>query len=200
MAASAALTRHFKPPTDGVRANCAANLNAPRAPVLTHSNCAFGRPSITTRCWSLSPGGRSPAWNTIRGDIYRRTFVLDGQAGWLEVKPNGPHSLTLRVDFVGPARLLHVVAEVRRMFDLDADPLAINSSLKRDPLLARLIKARPGLRVAGAWDGFELGVRAILGQQVSVAGASTLTARLAARFGHPAPFPIDGLTYTFPTA
>jgi AraC family transcriptional regulator of adaptative response / DNA-3-methyladenine glycosylase II len=86
------------------------------------------------------------------------------------------------------------------MFDLDADPLAINSSLGKDPLLARLIKARPGLRVAGAWDGFELGVRAILGQQVSVAGASTLTARLAAKFGHPVPFQIDGLACTFPTA
>ncbi len=110
------------------------------------------------------------------------------------------HALTLRVDSVGPARLLHVVARVRRMFDLDADPLAINSSLKRDPLLARFIKARPGLRVAGAWDGFELGVRAILGQQVSVAGASTLTARLAAKFGHPVPFQIDGLACTFPAA
>jgi 3-methyladenine DNA glycosylase/8-oxoguanine DNA glycosylase len=54
--------------------------------------------------------------------------------------------------------------------------------------------------VAGAWDAFELGIRAILGQQVSVAGASTLTARLAARFGHPVPFQIDGLAYTFPTA
>jgi AraC family transcriptional regulator of adaptative response / DNA-3-methyladenine glycosylase II len=56
------------------------------------------------------------------------------------------------------------------------------------------------LRVPGAWDGFELGIRAILGQQVSVAGASTLTARLAAKFGHPVPFQVDGLTCTFPTA
>src|SRR5580698_185332 len=137
---------------------------------------------------------------SICGDRYRRTFVLDGETGWLEVKPNGSHALTLRVDFPGPARLLHIVSRVRRMFDLDADPLAINASLKRDPLLARLLRARPGLRVAGAWDGFELGVRAILGQQVSVAGASTLTARLAAKFGHPVPFEVDGLACTFPTA
>jgi 3-methyladenine DNA glycosylase/8-oxoguanine DNA glycosylase len=93
-----------------------------------------------------------------------------------------------------------VVARVRRMFDLDADPLAIHSSLKRDPLLARFIRVRPGLRVAGAWDAFELGVRAILGQQVSVAGASTLTARVAARFGHPVPFQVEGLNCTFPAA
>jgi len=136
----------------------------------------------------------------IHGDVYRRSFMLDGQAGWLEVQPNGSHALTLRVDLVGPTRLLHLVARVRRMFDLDADPLAINSTLGRDPMLAQLIKARPGLRVAGAWDGFELGVRAILGQQVSVAGASTLTARLAAKYGHPLPFQIDGLTCTFPPA
>jgi AraC family transcriptional regulator of adaptative response / DNA-3-methyladenine glycosylase II len=136
----------------------------------------------------------------VEGDVYRRTFVLDGQAGWLEVKPVGSNTLTLRVDFVGPARLLQVVARVRRMFDLDADPLAINSSLKRDPLLARLVKARPGLRVPGAWDGFELGIRAILGQQVSVAGASTLTARLAAKFGQAIPFQIEGLACTFPPA
>ncbi len=137
---------------------------------------------------------------SIHGDVYRRTFVLDGQPGWLEIRPSARHALTLRVDSVGPARLLHVVSRVRRMFDLDADPLAINSSLQRDPLLAHLIKMRPGLRVAGAWDAFELGVRAILGQQVSVAGASTLTARIAARFGHPVPFQIDGLACTFPAA
>ncbi|MGP0071191.1 MAG: AlkA N-terminal domain-containing protein [Bryobacteraceae bacterium] len=137
---------------------------------------------------------------SVHGDVYRRSFVLEGDAGWLEVRPQGAHALTLRVDFVEPTRLLHVVGRVRRMFDLDADPLAIHSSLKRDPLLSRLVKHRPGLRVAGAWDGFELGVRAILGQQVSVAGASTLTARLAARFGHPLPFEIDGLACTFPAA
>jgi AraC family transcriptional regulator of adaptative response / DNA-3-methyladenine glycosylase II len=135
----------------------------------------------------------------VQGDIYRRTFLLDGQPGWLEITPQASHALQLRVEFVGPARLLQVVSRVRRMFDLDADPLAIHATLKRDPLLARLVKARPGLRVAGAWDGFELGVRAILGQQVSVAGASTLTARLAAKFGHPVPFQIEGLDCTFPT-
>jgi AraC family transcriptional regulator, regulatory protein of adaptative response / DNA-3-methyladenine glycosylase II len=136
----------------------------------------------------------------IHGDIYRRTFVLDGEPGWLEVQPHASNALTLRVESVGPARLLQVASRVRRIFDLDADPLAINSSLKRDPLLARLVKTRPGLRVAGAWDGFELGVRGILGQQVSVAGASTLTARVAARFGHPVPFQVEGLEYIFPGA
>lgn len=137
---------------------------------------------------------------SIQGDVYRRSFVLDGQPGWLEVRPALKNTLALRVDSVAPTRLLHVVARVRRMFDLDADPMAIDSNLKRDPVLARLIAARPGLRVPGAWDGFELGVRAILGQQVSVAGASTLAARLSAKYGHPLPFAIDGLAHTFPPA
>ncbi|HEX5228815.1 MAG TPA: AlkA N-terminal domain-containing protein [Bryobacteraceae bacterium] len=135
----------------------------------------------------------------VHRDIYSRTFLLDGTPGWLEVQPARSNALTLRVDSVQPAHLLHVVGRVRRMFDLDADPLVINSSLRRDPLLARLVKSRPGLRVPGAWDGFELGIRAILGQQVSVAGASTLAGRLAERYGHPLPFQIEGLTYTFPT-
>jgi AraC family transcriptional regulator of adaptative response / DNA-3-methyladenine glycosylase II len=136
----------------------------------------------------------------IHGDIYRRTFLLDGQPGWLEVRPSTKYALSLRVEFAGPARLFDVVSRVRRIFDLDADPLSIDAGLRRDPLLARLLKARPGLRVPGAWDGFELGVRAILGQQVSVAGASTLTARLAAKFGHPVPFQMEGLAFTFPAA
>jgi AraC family transcriptional regulator, regulatory protein of adaptative response / DNA-3-methyladenine glycosylase II len=135
----------------------------------------------------------------IQGDVYRRSFLLDSQPGWLEVRPGSSNTLALRIDSVAPTRLLHIVARVRRMFDLDADPLIIDSSLKRDPLLARLIAARPGLRVPGAWDAFELGVRAILGQQVSVAGASTLAARLAAKYGHPLPFAVEGLAYTFPT-
>jgi AraC family transcriptional regulator of adaptative response / DNA-3-methyladenine glycosylase II len=136
----------------------------------------------------------------IDGEVYRRTFVLDGRPGWLEVRPSASNALALRVELVAPARLFEVVARVRRMFDLNADPLSIHSGFQRDPLLASLIKMRPGLRVPGAWDAFELGIRAILGQQVSVAGASTLTARVAARFGHSVPFQVDGLVCTFPTA
>lgn len=135
---------------------------------------------------------------SVDRNVYRRSFLLDGAPGWLEVRPASSNALTLRVDSVDPKRLLHVVARVRRLFDLDADPLVINSSLRRDPLLAPLVKSRPGLRVPGAWDAFELGVRAILGQQVSVAGASTLAGRLAARYGHPLPFQAEGLAYTFP--
>jgi AraC family transcriptional regulator of adaptative response / DNA-3-methyladenine glycosylase II len=88
---------------------------------------------------------------------------------------------------------------VRRLFDLDADPQRIAEHLGRDDALAPRLVRRPGLRIPGAWDGFETAVRAVLGQQVTVRGARTLAGRLAAAFGDP----IDagaGLTRCFPPA
>jgi AraC family transcriptional regulator, regulatory protein of adaptative response / DNA-3-methyladenine glycosylase II len=84
------------------------------------------------------------------------------------------------------------------MFDLNADWASIAQSLKADPVLAARIKAHPGLRVPGCWNGFELAVRAILGQQVSVKGASTLAGRIAKAFGQPFPA-IEGITHVFPS-
>ncbi len=88
------------------------------------------------------------------------------------------------------------------MFDLAADPVAIGTHLSRDPLLAPLVAVRPGLRVPGAWDGFELAVRAVLGQQITVSAATRLAGRLVAAFGEPIADPAareQGLTHMFPT-
>jgi AraC family transcriptional regulator of adaptative response / DNA-3-methyladenine glycosylase II len=74
-------------------------------------------------------------------------------------------------------------ARVRRLFDLDADPAAIHAALGRDRMLGPTLRNRPGIRVPGAWDPFELAVRAIVGQQVSVAGARTILGRIAAKHG-----------------
>ena len=95
--------------------------------------------------------------------------------------------------------LTSVVAALRRWLDLDADPAAVDDVLAADPILAACVAARPGLRVPGAVDGFELAVRAVVGQQVSVRGAATLLGRLAAEHGGPLP-DVDGVTRTFPTA
>jgi AraC family transcriptional regulator of adaptative response / DNA-3-methyladenine glycosylase II len=196
--------RRFNAAFRGTYGRSPRELRRNNQPVSTSGSCSLQlryRPPYDYDALLDFLAGRAIAGvEYIRDDTYRRSFVLDGKAGWLEVQPSSRHALTLRVEFAEPTRLMDVVARVRRMFDLDADPWAINSSLKRDPLLARTIKTRPGLRVPGAWDGFELGVRAILGQQVSVAGASTLTTRLAAKFGHPVPFQVEGIAYTFPTA
>jgi AraC family transcriptional regulator of adaptative response / DNA-3-methyladenine glycosylase II len=135
----------------------------------------------------------------LAGGTYRRTIVLDGDPGVLEVGRGDDDHLVLTAHLPHWEGLIHVVDRVRRTFGLDLDLEAATSALAGDPVLAPLLRARPGLRVPGAWDGFETGVRAILGQQVSVAGASTLAGRLVARLGTPVGGlePL-GLAATFP--
>jgi AraC family transcriptional regulator of adaptative response / DNA-3-methyladenine glycosylase II len=137
---------------------------------------------------------------SVDGDTYRRTIVTAHGPGWIEVRPAASGALKLAVQCPDSADLLTIASRVRRLFDLDADPQVIAAHLRPDPLLAPLVKRHPGLRVPGAWDGFELGVRTILGQQVSVAGASTLAARLVEKLGRRLPFDVAGLTHTFPSA
>ena len=122
--------------------------------------------------------------------------------GWLRVSawPGGEHALKLELHAAQASRLLDIVQRLRRMFDLDADPQVIATSLSADPRLRPLLRKRPGLRLPSGWDGFEIAVRAVLGQQVSVAAARTLATRLAQGFGQPLPAPFgDGLEQVFPT-
>lgn len=118
----------------------------------------------------------------VSGDSYRRSFVLDGQAGWFEAT-QGERALSVEVSYPDARGLLRITERVRRIFDLGADPTTIAEGLSKDQALEARIRQRPGLRLPGAWDGFEVGIRAILGQQVSVKGASTLCSRLVERFG-----------------
>ncbi len=133
--------------------------------------------------------------------VYRRTVEVAGAPGVLEVwdEPER-NALRLRAHLPAFDGLVHVVAGVRRLFDLDADPQTIDPVLARDPALRPLVRARPGLRVPGAIDPFELGVRAVLGQQVSVAAATRLAGRLVIAHGRAVPGiePL-GLTHLFPT-
>ena len=115
---------------------------------------------------------------------YYRTIEIDGRTGTVDVFPlDSTPALVLDVRFPDPGSLLAIVERVRRMFDLSADPSVIADHLRGDRLLTPSLEAHPGIRVPGAWDGFELAVRAILGQQVSVQGATTIAGRLAAAFG-----------------
>jgi AraC family transcriptional regulator of adaptative response / DNA-3-methyladenine glycosylase II len=104
----------------------------------------------------------------------------------------------MRVSLLAYDGLIRIVERARRIFDLGADPLQITSALRRSPLLAARLRRAPGLRVPGAWDGFELAVRAVLGQQVSVKGATTLAGRLVQTFGKPVAGVGEGLTHVFP--
>ena len=144
----------------------------------------------------------TPGIERVNAESYRRTISVDGAHGMIEVRPvRGASFLLLHLTIPVVRGLIQIVERTRRLFDLGADPAEISGQLRRDAHLRHLVDARPGLRVPGAWDGFELAVRAILGQQVTVRGATTLAARLVQTFGEPlAVAPDDGLTHLFPTA
>ncbi len=142
----------------------------------------------------------TPGVEAVGPASYQRVFHLDHQAGWFEATLDAAAgAVALRIHFPDPRSLFLIVERVRRLFDLSADPGEIAHPLRRDPLLARRISARPGLRVPGSWDGFELAIRAILGQQVTVKGATTLTGRLVREFGTPVAAN-HRLTHVFPSA
>src|SRR6266496_2680286 len=139
-----------------------------------------------------------PGVETCEGDRYCRNISLNGHSGSLGVSlEKSGLALEVRISFPEPRWLFLIIERLRRMFDLGADPREIAAHLNADPLLALRIEAMPGLRVPGCWDGFELAVRAILGQQVSVAGASTLAGRLVRTFGTPVVVSKE-LTHIFP--
>jgi len=126
----------------------------------------------------------TPGVETVDPDSYHRTISLDGHTGAITVRPvAAKNQLELQIRFPDPAVLFRIVERVRKIFDLGADPAEVSEHLKHDPRLKPIVKAHPGLRAPGCWDGFEIAVRAILGQQVSVKGATTLAGRLAAEFG-----------------
>jgi AraC family transcriptional regulator of adaptative response / DNA-3-methyladenine glycosylase II len=158
-------------------------------------------PFDATSLFSFLEERALPGVEAIRGHAYSRTIESRGRAGVLTVShEDGRDFLQLSLNLSPGPDLLDLVRRAGRIFDVDADPLAIAAVLRRDPLLAPLVAARPGLRVPGAWDPFELAVRAILGQQVSVRGARTLAGRLVAAFGRPLPGEsLDGLTHVFPS-
>lgn len=137
---------------------------------------------------------------SIGDDSYSRSIALDGATGMVTVRPaEQPDALHVAVKFPRLAALPAIIARLRRVFDLAADPQAIAAHLKKDPALAPLVERRPGLRVPGSWDGFELAIRAVLGQQVTVAAAARLAGRLVAHYGVPLAGASTGPTHTFPT-
>ena len=141
-----------------------------------------------------------PGVERVEQGRYRRVVHLDGKLGTIEVRRDDRReALVLTISPSLISVVMRLVARVRRMFDLDARPDVIDGVLGKDPVLAKLVAKRPGLRVPGAIDGLEAAVRALLGQQVSVAAATTLAGRFADKFGTPYDGG-DGLTHRFPTA
>jgi AraC family transcriptional regulator of adaptative response / DNA-3-methyladenine glycosylase II len=130
---------------------------------------------------------------------YARTVACEGGHALIRISAvPGEDALELRVTGAPAAALMQLASVARRVFDLAADPARVAMELATDPLIGPLLRARPGLRIPGAWDPFECTVRAVLGQQVTVAAGCTFAARLVARAGI-AVGGGDGLTHLFPT-
>ena len=146
-------------------------------------------------------GGRAiPGVEQVVDGRYTRSVRLDGTTGVIEAGAIvGESALRLVVRLSSHRALLAVAPRVGRRFDLDADPAAIATHLRRDPRLARVVP-RAGVRVPGSWDPFEIGVRAMLGQQISVAAARTIAGRLVRLCGTPLAAPHESITHVFPEA
>ncbi|MDX6660917.1 MAG: AraC family transcriptional regulator, partial [Solirubrobacteraceae bacterium] len=142
-----------------------------------------------------------PGVEHVEGDTYRRTIEVRGDPGVLELSPGDTDHLLLRAHLPHWDGLIHLAQRARRIMNLDADIDEAVASLRADAALRLLVRARPGLRPPGTWDPFETGVRAIVGQQVSVSGATTITGRLVQRCGTPVPgLAAIGLSHVFPSA
>lgn len=137
----------------------------------------------------------------VTAESYARTFGPPEAPGWLRLESQPGEKRALRLQLFCPrsARILEVVTRLRRMFDLDADPEAIGMALSRDDGLRPLLRRRPGLRLPGGWEGFEVAVRALLERHAGAAGARRLASALVQRHGQAlvGPFP-SGLSHLFP--
>lgn len=140
----------------------------------------------------------TPGVEAVAGGVYRRSISLNGSQGYFEVSlDEGSHTLVARIQFGDPRALFFIVERIRAMFDVNADWSSIAAALRSDCELRARLDTAPGMRVPGCWDGFELATRAVLGQQITVKGATALAGRIARAFGKP--LSAGNLTHTFPS-
>ena len=140
-----------------------------------------------------------PGVECVDGQIYRRTVIVGGDPGVVELMPGDEGFILLRAHLPHWEELIHLVARARRIANLDLDVATPARRLAGDPIIGPLLRARPGIRPPGTWDPFEIGVRAIIGQQISVPAANAVAGALVARCGDPVPgLRPFGLTHTFP--
>jgi AraC family transcriptional regulator of adaptative response / DNA-3-methyladenine glycosylase II len=138
-------------------------------------------------------GRATPGVELVTNGRYLRTVRTDSCCGIIEVR-DADGFVELTVHGIRTDALFAAVQKTRGLFDLDAPIDDIASVLKRDAALRARLKRNRGIRVPGAWSGFELTIRAVLGQQVSVKAATTFAGRVAERYGEPINVPVDGIT------
>jgi len=140
----------------------------------------------------------TPGVEIVASGSYRRSISVNGKHGYFEVSlDERPDALAARIQFGDPRALFFIVERIRAMFDLNADWTSIAGALRSDRDFVKRLDANPGLRLPGCWNGFELAVRAILGQQITVKGATALAGRMARNFGQALSTGSD-LTHIFP--
>jgi AraC family transcriptional regulator, regulatory protein of adaptative response / DNA-3-methyladenine glycosylase II len=140
-----------------------------------------------------------PGVEHVDGQIYRRTIVMDGAAGVIELAPGGPDYVNLRAHLPRWEPLMHVAAQARKIACLDADTTEPIRSLATDRLIGPLVESRPGVRVPGAWDPFEAGIAAIIGQRLDAEARRAVMARIVCCLGHQAiELASPGLTHVLP--
>lgn len=164
---------------------------------------AYRQPFDWTAMLGFFAGRATPGVERVDGDTYTRSVTVDGEPARIEMRPDAQAGfLALTMHGVATNSLFGVVQRARDVFDLDAPIADIGATLGGDETLAGLLRDHPGVRVPGAWDGFELMIRAVLGQQISVKAATTIAGRIAARYGERLPS-ADGASAVdtlFPTA
>jgi 3-methyladenine DNA glycosylase/8-oxoguanine DNA glycosylase len=140
-----------------------------------------------------------PGVESVKEGVLRRSFREGADSGVLELR-QGRDRGELELEVWGCLELADLALRARRVLDLDCETSEVGQCLGADPVVGPLLRKWPGVRLPGAWDPFEMGVRAVLGQQVSVKAAHTLAGRLVSRFGHSMSSPFPSVTKQFPLA
>jgi AraC family transcriptional regulator of adaptative response / DNA-3-methyladenine glycosylase II len=180
--------RQFNDTIQDVFATTPTQLRATRrqreaaAPGLLELRLAYRRPMSLAATFEFLAARAIPGVESFDDDRYTRSLRLPGGPAIVEISP-GDGFVRCRARLSDQRDLVAAVSRVRRLLDLDADPVAVDEVLGTDPALVALVTARPGLRSPGAVDGFEMAMRAVVGQQISVAGARTLLGRIVAERG-----------------
>jgi AraC family transcriptional regulator, regulatory protein of adaptative response / DNA-3-methyladenine glycosylase II len=179
------MQKTYQKPPSTLRKMCLKTSDVLQTPNIT-LKLPFSPPYDWETLIKFLAGRVMPGIESVTNDAYQRTISIDGFHGIVKVSPvAGENYLVANIQFPQVTALAMIVERLRRVFDLSASVTLISAQLASDPYLTNLVMAKPGLRVPGAWDGFELAVRAILGQQISVAAATTLASRLVATYGEP---------------
>ena len=186
--------------TDGPAASRGVDPGDRPAPASVTLRLAYRQPFSSSRLFDFLATRAVAGVEEGDNRSYRRALALPHGPAVATVSDHGDGALRCVLQLEDLRDLTMAAKRLRHLFDLDADPAAVSEVLGSDPLLGPAVASAPGLRIPGAVDGDELLVRAVLGQQVTVSGARTSAARLAAAHGRPLPVAVGGVTHTFPTA